>query len=129
VIRAISALGATLPRLLLLLLLFAEGDDYSSLLRGYLLRFAVRLCAFLRHTENTLVATLKNSPNSSRSAEALTLRSRKRIFLNCSLRPASLCQFIEKTQLLLFLKPCTRFPGNEKKLRYVIQKSTQIKLE
>jgi len=61
VIRAIAALSATLPRrlLLLLLLLFAEGDDYSSLLRGYLLRFAVRLCAFSRHAEKHFSSDIK----------------------------------------------------------------------
>jgi len=31
--------------------------------------------------------------------------------------------------LLLFCDPGTQFPGNEKKLRYAIQKRTKIKLE
>jgi len=115
VIRAIAALSATLPRRLLLLL-FAEGDAMithrccEDVYCGSRFGFA----RFRGTQKNALVATLKNSPNSSRSAEALTLRSRERIFLNCSLRPASLPVYRENT-VIIILKPGTRFPGNEKK--------------
>ena len=30
---------------------------------------------------------------------------------------------------IFYFDPCTQFPGNEKKLRYAMQKSTKIKLE